>query len=132
RELLEEMEMDRPIISLSNGIDLTFFDAGKGNGDTFRRNFSIQKETKIVLSTGHYIERKGIIDFVELAKQLPDYAFIWLGHTNLNIVPKHVREAVQTKLPNLYFPGFVSQDTLRDALSAADLFLFLTHEETEG
>lgn len=132
KKLIDEMGLSVPVIPVSNGIDLTFFDYNKADGIAFRKKMGLSENEKIILSTGHYIERKGITDFVELAKSLPEYTFIWLGYTNLAVVPKKVRQAVRTKLPNLYFPGFVSKETLRDALDAAHLFLFLTHEETEG
>lgn len=33
---------------------------------------------------------------------------------------------------NLMFPGFVDEEILLGAFSAADLFLFMTYEENEG
>ena len=81
---------------------------------------------------GLYIERKGILDFVEMAKKLKDYKFVWFGYTNLNTVPPKIKEAVQTKLDNLYFPGYVEREVLKGAYSSANLFWFPTHEETEG
>ena len=132
KQLLSDMGIKKPIVAISNGIDLSFFERKKGDGESLRKKWGLSEEDKIILSTGHYIERKGITEFVDLAKELPSYTFVWLGYTNLAVVPPVVRRAVQTELPNLYFPGFVSKETLRDALAIADLFLFLTFEETEG
>jgi len=84
------------------------------------------------MSVGLYLERKGITEFVELAKRMPEYQFIWFGYTNLNTVPSSVREAVTTKLDNLHFPGYLPREELKKAYFGADLFLFMTHEETEG
>ena len=67
-----------------------------------------------------------------MAKKLKDYKFVWFGYTNLNTVPSKIREAVETKLDNLYFPGYVERDILKGAYSSADLFWFPTLEETEG
>ena len=60
------------------------------------------------MSVGLTIERKGVCDFVELAKRMPQYKFIWFGETNLDTVPLNVRKAVETKLPNLCFAGYAS------------------------
>ena len=79
-----------------------------------------------------YIERKGIVDFVKLAKKMPEYKFIWFGHSSLAIATNKVKKAVRTKLPNLIFAGFVSRQTIKDALHSCDIFLFPTKEETEG
>ena len=84
------------------------------------------------MSVGLYIKRKGILDFVALAKAMPAYQFIWFGYLNLHQVPHEIREAVETKLPNLQFAGYVAPDELRNAYCGADLFFFPTYEETEG
>ncbi len=121
-----------PIVSLSNGVDSDFFAPDTEAGQRFRRKHGISDETKVVISVGHYIERKGVLDFVELARRMPDHEFYWFGFTPLYMVPAKIREAVETKLPNLHFPGYVNRDELRDAYCGSDLFLFATHEETEG
>lgn len=132
KELLDGYGLGKPIISISNGIDLDFFKSGKEDAVRFRKEFGFSGNDKVVMSVGLYIERKGIVDFVELARRLPQYKFIWFGHTNLNTVPGKVRTAVETKLDNLIFAGYVAPDVLKRAYSGSDLFLFPTYEETEG
>jgi 1,2-diacylglycerol-3-alpha-glucose alpha-1,2-glucosyltransferase len=132
KSLLEGYSLKRPIYSLSNGIDTGFFMPDEGSRQRFRSKYRLQPEEKAVISVGHYIERKGILDFVALAEQLPEYQFYWFGYTNLNIIPRGVRKVISRKLPNLHFPGYVDRQELRDAYSGSDLFLFLSHEETEG
>lgn len=132
KKLLLSYGIDKPIQDVSNGIDLEEFRYNKEEGEEFRKKYGFTKDDKVVMSVGLFIERKGILDFVELAKRMPDYKFIWFGTLNLNTVPNKIREAVKTKLPNLFFPGYVESKELRKAYSGANLFLFLTHEETEG
>ena len=81
---------------------------------------------------GLYIERKGILDFVEMAKEMPDYKFIWFGKTPLWSVPMKIVKAVKTKLPNLIFAGYVQPDELKQAYVGCDYYIFPTFEETEG
>ena len=92
----------------------------------------LEKKDKVIIGIGLYIERKGILDFVELAKRLPEYQFIWFGESPLIASPPKIKEAVNTKLPNLKFAGHVKQEMIRNALSGANLYLFPTLEETEG
>ena len=132
KKLLENYDLGKPIVDISNGIELEFFKKDEEKGNDFRKKYKFTKDDKIIISVGLYIERKGILDFVEMAKKLPQYKFIWFGYTNLNTVPLKIKEAVTTKLDNLYFPGYVSRDILKGAYSTADLFWFPTHEETEG
>ncbi|MDO5040534.1 MAG: glycosyltransferase [Peptoniphilus sp.] len=132
RLLKSYKNINKPIISLSNGIDTQFYKYDEENKNRFRKKYSLSPEDKVVMSAGHYIERKGIIEFVQLARELPQYEFYWFGYTSPAIVTKEVKAAVETKLPNLHFPGYINKEELRDAYTGSDLFLFLTHEETEG
>lgn len=132
KSLLEKYKLGKPIVDISNGIELEFFKKDKEAGETFRKHFNFSKDDKVIIAVGLYIERKGILDFVEMAKKLPDYKFVWFGYTNLNTVPQKIKDAVQTKLDNLYFPGYVDREVLKGAYSSADLFWFPTKEETEG
>jgi 1,2-diacylglycerol-3-alpha-glucose alpha-1,2-glucosyltransferase len=132
KRLLEDYDLEKPIIDISNGIDLSFFAKDEKYAETFRNRFGFSKNDKIIISVGLFIERKGILDFVELAKRHPEYKFVWFGHTNLRMIPKKIKDAVKTELPNLFFPGYVSKEVLKGAYSFASLFLFPTFEETEG
>ena len=132
KRLLEAYPIEKPIYAISNGIELDFFKKNEKEGLEFRKKYGFKKTDKIVIAVGLYIERKGILDFVELARRCPEYQFVWFGYTNLNLVPPKIRKAVSTELPNLYFAGYVPREELKKAYSGADLFLFPTLEETEG
>lgn len=132
KHLLEGYGINIPITDISNGIDVKFFEHNDKLGKKFRKDFNFNEDDKIIMGVGLYIERKGIIDFVELAKRLPQYKFIWFGSSPLAASPKNVRDAVNTKLDNLVFAGYVEPEVLRGAYSGCDLYLFPTLEETEG
>ena len=67
-----------------------------------------------------------------MAKKMPEYQFIWFGYTDPKLLSREIRQAIQTDLPNLQFPGYIDRNEIRIAYQACDLYLFLTHEETEG
>lgn len=132
KNLLENYHITVPITDISNGINVKFFEHDDELGKKFRKKFKYKKNDKIIMGVGLYIERKGILDFVELAKRLPEYKFIWFGYSPLAASPAKIREAVNTKLDNLVFAGYVEPEVLRGAYSGCDLYLFPTLEETEG
>jgi len=121
-----------PIVAISNGVDLSKFKPDKTSRSKFIERYNYNPNDKIIVGIGLYLKRKGILDFVELAKRMPDYKFIWFGYLDLKLVPKEIREAVNTKLPNLYFAGYVDNSLICEALQSCDLYLFPTLEETEG
>lgn len=132
KKLLEGYGIENPITAISNGIDVKFFEKDEKLGQEFRKKYNYKDTDKVIMGVGLYIERKGILDFVELAKRLPEYKFIWFGYSSLMYSPKKISEAVNTKLDNLVFAGYVEPEVLRGAYSGCDLYLFPTLEETEG
>lgn len=123
---------NKKIYALSNGIDLDFFQIDLSLKKIFRKKYHLKKKEKVIIGIGLYIRRKGIVDFVELAKRLPEYKFIWFGYSPLSVATKDVIDAVHTKLDNLVFAGYVEKEDIKEALIGCDLFLFPTLEETEG
>ena len=107
KKLLQSYGIKNDIYVVSNGVELKNFGHDEKAGREFRKKYNFKKEDKIIVGIGLYIERKGIIDFVELAKQMPKYKFIWFGYSPLIFSRKNVRKAVSTKLDNLIFAGYV-------------------------
>lgn len=123
---------NKKIVAISNGIEIDFFKQNPNYRKEFRKKYNYTEDDKVIIGIGLYIRRKGIVDFVELAKALPEYKFIWFGESPLSASTEDVKKAVHTKLPNLVFAGYVEQDQIRLALGGCDLYLFPTLEETEG
>jgi len=132
KQLLESYGICRPIYALSNGVDTDFFTPSLARRKVFREKYGVREQEKAVLSVGHYIARKGLVDFVDMARKLPDVRFFWFGYTNLDLVPHEIRQAIADAPSNLVFPGYVCPDELRDAYCGCDVFAFMSHEETEG
>lgn len=132
KSLIQGYGIKNPIYAVSNGIDLAMYEPKEGDREAFRKKFGLSDTDKVIISVGLYIERKGILDFVEMAKEMPDYKFIWFGKTPLWSVPMKIVKAVKTKLPNLIFAGYVQPDELKQAYVGCDYYIFPTFEETEG
>ena len=63
---------------------------------------------------------------------MPEVRFLWFGWTDPCLIPQEVREAMACAPENVRFPGFVDRERLREAYCGADLFAFMSYEETEG
>lgn len=132
KKLLEGYGIKKDIYAISNGIEIKKFKKDKELAVKFRETYKYQKNDKVIIGIGLYIERKGIVDFVELAKRMPEYKFIWFGYSPLSAATSKVRKAVNTKLDNLTFAGYVESDMIIGAMSGCDVYIFPTLEETEG
>ena len=132
KRILQQYGIDKPIYPISNGINLSFFHKNDAQRKIFRSTYGFSEDDKVILGIGLYLERKGILDFIELAKLNPEYKFIWMGYTPLITLPAKIRDAVKVEYPNLTYAGYVEQNMIRNALSGCDLYIFPTYEETEG
>lgn len=132
KKLLESYGLNKQIIPVSNGIDLEFWKAEENAKQNFRKKYNFTNDDKIIMAVGLYIERKGILEFIELAKKMPEYKFIWFGYTAPSLITSKVKEAMKNKPANIYFPGYVSSSELKEAYAGSDIYIFPTKEETEG
>lgn len=132
KQILEGYGLDRPIEAISNGIDLSRFDFNQAKVDKYLSYFNLTDSEQVVISVGLYFERKGLHDFIELAREFPDVKFIWFGHTPLASVTSTIREAIRNKPENVILPGYIDGDIIEGAFASADLFFFPSYEETEG
>lgn len=133
KKILEGYGLDCEIEAISNGIDLQRFAYDFEKVKAFKKYFSLKEEDKVVISVGLYFDRKGLIDFVDVARKLPNYRFIWFGYTPLYSIPKNIREVVLEDHPkNVYFPGYVKGAIIEGAYQGSDAFFFASKEETEG
>lgn len=132
RRLLESYGLKKPVYSISNGVDTAFFRPDAAARAALRARYGLGPEEKVVVSVGHTIARKGLPEFLELARRMPEVLFLWFGWTDPKLVPREIAQAMEGAPANVIFPGYVGREELREAYQGADVFAFLSHEETEG
>jgi 1,2-diacylglycerol-3-alpha-glucose alpha-1,2-glucosyltransferase len=113
------------LVVQSNGVDTKKFykDLTKRKKERDRRNLQ-----EVVLGTvGLAIPRKGVGDFLNLAKKFPRNSFLWYG----KIYNKVMVKALPKKTPpNAVFTGYV--DDILAAFNSLDVFIFPSFEENQG
>ena len=132
KTILQSYGIRKKIYALTNGIDTEFFCQKAEYAASFREKYHLTKEQKVVISIGHYIKRKGITDFLKIAKTMPEVTFIWFGATAEKLLTEEIKQAIAHVPDNVILAGFVPSEEIRDACCGADAFLFMSHEETEG
>lgn len=132
KSLLEGYGIKKPIYAVSNGIERELFKKDKKAGEEFRKFYNIKEDEKVIIGIGLYIERKGIIDFINLARSLPEYKFIWFGHSPLTFSGPKVWKAFSNIPKNMTLAGYVESSMIKKAMNGCDLYIFPTLEETEG
>ncbi|MEA3457712.1 MAG: glycosyltransferase family 4 protein [Candidatus Thermoplasmatota archaeon] len=118
------------ISTIYNGIDVEKNTPTKTKREKFRKKHGIEKGKTVVLTVAQRTPRKGIYDFLEIAKQLPQFCFLWIGGFPYNLFSKDytkIKRAIGRRSENTIFPGFIEDIT--DAYSAADVFFMPSYAE---
>jgi 1,2-diacylglycerol-3-alpha-glucose alpha-1,2-galactosyltransferase len=98
----------------------------------FRETLEIGSEELIVLGVGQIQYRKGIDDFIQLAKDNPNIQFIWAGGFSFGKITSGYEKykAVYDNPPkNLLFTGIISREELVNYYNVADVFLLPSYNE---
>ena len=132
KRILESYGITLPISAISNGVDLSQFNPTDKQIDLFKNKFDIEDDDIIIISVGWLFERKGFDTFIEVARKLPNYKFMWFGDVKLSHPTKKIKDLLDNLPDNVILPGYVSGDVIKGAYGRSNIFFFPSREETEG
>ncbi len=120
---------DKKVISLSNGVDTDKWNPNVSRAKKFRKDFCLTRP--LVLGVGMVFARKGILDFIGVAKRLEQFDFVWIGKYNQRVSNnRRINNALKNAPRNFKYLGYVKD--ILGAYSASDVFFFPSYEENEG
>lgn len=97
-----------------------------------RRKLNLPEQDFIVLGVGQVQVRKGVLDFIQLAKDNPDWTFVWVGGFSFGTITAgydQLKKVIDNPPKNLIFPGIVDRSFMNDYYNAADVFLLPSYTE---
>ncbi len=130
KKIIDSYNIGLKCTPVSNGIDLTRFTYNEKAANDFLKQYHFSPTDTIILSVGLQIKRKGILDFIKLAKKMPKHQFVWCGYTSKWLMTRDVKRAMNNLPANVHMLGYVTN--MIGAYSACNIFFMPTHEETEG
>lgn len=132
KSLLENYGFTIPIKNVSNGVDLLQFNPTQEQIDLFCNTYKITSKDVLIISVGWLFERKGFDTFIEVAKKLPNYKFMWFGDVRGSNPTMNIKKLINDLPSNVVLPGYVSGDVIKGAYGRSNIFFFPSREETEG
>ena len=94
--------------------------------------FGLPQDRFLVLSVGQLQTRKGVMEFIELARDLPQYHFAWAGNFAFGKISKgqkQIEQAMQDLPENVSFLGLVPRERMNELYNAADVMFQPSFEE---
>ena len=112
--------------------DQHFYPMNADDRLALRQKYHLKSNQFIVMGSGQIQERKGVFDFIQLAKDNPQVQFIWAGGFSFGRITdgyQKLKKVVDNPPANLWFPGIVSRSEINELLNLADLFLLPSYNE---
>lgn len=109
-----------------------FYKKSKKEKDNIRSELGISKDSFVVLGVGQIQTRKGVLDFVSVAKSLPDITFVWCGGFSFGKITDgydELKQIYENPPSNLKFLGIVPRDKMNDMFNMADLLFMPSYNE---
>lgn len=128
KDVVRGYGVKKEIMVISNGVDTQKFRPDRKVRDRFRKKNKLDGET--IYCVGHVFKRKGVLDFLKIAKTFEDHRFLWVGRLYKNLVSKKVVKACEGKPENVTFTGYV-RDVVHVHLGC-DILLFPSYCENQG
>lgn len=97
-----------------------------------RDNLEIDSEKFVVLGVGQVQSRKGINDFIEVAKSLPDIQFIWAGGFSFGAITdgyKELKKVMDNPPSNVRFMGIIERNQMNELYNIADVMFLPSYAE---
>lgn len=97
-----------------------------------RQRLGFSQDDFIVLGVGQVQKRKGVDDFIQLAKENPDLQFVWAGGFSFGKLTDgydEYREVYENPPANLTFTGILDRSELVDYYNMVDVFLLPSYNE---
>lgn len=109
-----------------------FFKKSETEIKSIRKKYNIKDDEFVILGAGQVQTRKGVIDFVEVAKKLPDITFIWAGGFSFGAITdghNELKKIMDNPPKNVKFLGIVPREEMNDLFNMADVLFVPSYNE---
>ena len=109
-----------------------FYDFSTEDKYIEKEKLNIAKEAFVVLGVGQIQTRKGVIDFIDIAKKLPEVQFIWAGGFSFGNITdgyKELKNQIEHAPKNILFTGIVERDLMNAIYNVSDVLFMPSYNE---
>lgn len=97
-----------------------------------KAQYQINPSDFVVLGVGQVQTRKGVKDFIEVAKRLPEITFVWAGGFSFGKITdgyEELKQIYENPPQNVRFIGIVPRDSMNDIYNMADILFMPSYNE---
>jgi len=112
--------------------DTVFFKRSEEQRKELRKKYGVPEDAFVVVGVGQLQVRKGIFDFVEVAKKMPDIHFVWAGGFSFGKITDgyaRVKKIMENPPANVRFLGIIERELMPEIYNIADVMFLPSFEE---
>ncbi|MCH4890895.1 glycosyltransferase family 4 protein [Acidaminobacter sp. JC074] len=133
-DLLEAHGVDRNKVDyIPNFVsEEKFYAKSKEEIIKLKEAYGIYPEDFVVLGVGQVQTRKGVVDFIDIAKRNSDKTFIWAGGFSFGAITdgySELKEMVENPPENVKFLGIIDRKDMNDIYNMSDLLFMPSYSE---
>lgn len=109
-----------------------FHPMGKNEVNKIRDKYQVDREKFVVLGVGQVQTRKGVMDFVEIAKKMPNVQFVWAGGFSFGKITdgyEELKKIVDNPPENVKFIGIIDRSEMNNIYNMSDLLFMPSYNE---
>lgn len=97
-----------------------------------KKKYNIDENAFVVLGVGQVQTRKGVMDFIEVAKKLPDVTFVWCGGFSFGRITDgydELKKVYENPPKNVIFTGIIKREEMNSMYNMADVLFMPSYNE---
>jgi len=109
-----------------------FYPMSKTAVDKAREKYELNSDDFVVLGVGQVQRRKGVLDFIEVAKKNPDIQFLWAGGFSFGMITdgyEELKKVIDNPPQNVKFIGIVEREEMNEIYNIADVYFMPSYNE---
>ncbi|MDS0526122.1 glycosyltransferase family 4 protein [Clostridium sp. SHJSY1] len=133
-DVLENYGVDRNKVTyIPNFVDSkSFYPLDCVEVSELRQKYKLDSSKFTVLCVGQLQKRKGIFDFIDIAKRMPEVQFIWAGNFAFGKISdgyEEIKKILDNVPENVCFLGLIDRNKMNEVYNMSDVMFLPSYEE---
>lgn len=109
-----------------------FYQKSESQVKELKASYGIDEDAFVVIGVGQVQTRKGVLDFIEVAKAMSDVTFVWSGGFSFGRITdgyEELKKVVDNPPDNVKFLGIIPREKMNDIYNIADVLFMPSYNE---
>lgn len=109
-----------------------FYEKSQEERKQIREAYGVKEDAFVVIGVGQVQTRKGVLDFIDVAKKLPHISFIWCGGFSFGKITdgyEELKKVIENPPENVTFLGIIHRTKMNDIYNLSDVLFMPSYNE---